>query len=167
MSILTKCTRPLCAAERSSTPGLSSSEGRLVSSQHRLECWRDRDQLTQLQEAQTGVIDLPEDKPAIVKLLMQFSYEGEYKLELSGAQTDSSTQPRRPTHNHEGLQYHYKFPDTCRAISGGFSARSDLRNQPVVCPHHNCNESNMFSGTCQHFTCEQHCQPYVLRYGRG
>lgn len=40
--ILTECTRPLCAAERNSSLQPSSSEGRLVSSHHRLACWKDQ-----------------------------------------------------------------------------------------------------------------------------
>jgi hypothetical protein len=37
-----------------------------------------------IQETNEGKIDLPEDEPAIIKLLMQYLYQGNYVIESSG-----------------------------------------------------------------------------------
>jgi hypothetical protein len=86
-----------------------------------------------LQESEDGKIDLPEDEPAVVKLLMQYLYEGEYEPLLPDTESSGTigkavakaTAPR-PDKAPNGRYYNYGFPHTC------------VKHYAQTCPHHNC-----------------------------
>jgi hypothetical protein len=106
-------------------------------------------------ESTKGEIDLPEDDPAVIKLLIQYLYEGEYDPRLPDWASDVViAKPERPKTNPNGLPYRYDFPHTC-----GFD-----RQVHHVCPHHTCVQS-MFgqpSGcghSCNMFVCEACKEP--------
>ncbi|KAH6840411.1 hypothetical protein B0T12DRAFT_459647 [Alternaria alternata] len=68
-------------------------------------------------ESESGIVDLPEDEPTIVKLLIQYLYEGEYDPLLPDGEasralssTGARTQTSRPKHDLDGLPYSYDFP---------------------------------------------------------
>jgi hypothetical protein len=73
------------------------------------------------QEATRGKINLPEDEPVFIKLLVQYSYEGEHDPRLpdipktpKACGTDSSYKINASIANHpSGNQYNYAFPHTC------------------------------------------------------
>jgi len=84
------------------------------------------------QETNEGKVDLPEDEPAIVKLLVQYLYEGEYRLESPDGPgfrvvnaAGSGTTPD------EQIEYTCDFPHTCDGANEGCM-------EPVICPHHTC-----------------------------
>lgn len=85
------------------------------------------------QEGESGTVDLPDDEPDIVKLLMQYLYEGEYDPTLPDRQTTiDAHHARKTTH-------------TCTYDIYGSSCREQL------CPHHLC--SYHCNGNCSGFTC--------------
>ncbi|RYO70402.1 hypothetical protein AA0113_g3234 [Alternaria arborescens] len=130
-------------------------------------------------ESESGVVDLPEDEPTIVKLLIQYLYEGEYEpllpdgeASLAPSSTKARTQTSRPKHDLDGLPYNYSFPHTCHGLDGDCEF-------PRVCPHHTCNGNGNFTPirhyaspghrgsqkrkancgyACQSFNCEE-CNP--------
>ncbi|KAH7081220.1 hypothetical protein BKA63DRAFT_462162 [Paraphoma chrysanthemicola] len=85
-------------------------------------------------ECAEGEIQLPEDDPVVVKLLIAFLYDGEY---------DPALRPKC-TLSPDG-SYHYSFPHTCLG--------SGNCGHPIgwVCPHHVCGPS----------TCGQRCVGFV------
>ncbi|KAI4659343.1 uncharacterized protein J4E78_005770 [Alternaria triticimaculans] len=104
------------------------------------------------QESESGTVDLPKDEPAIVKLLIQYLYEGEYEpLLLDGesslAPASAKVNDTRPKHNHNGLAYSYDFPHTCDT--------NNICSSSFVCPHHTCHHTN-WSLCCANrkYTCE-------------
>ncbi|KAI4622192.1 hypothetical protein J4E83_004932 [Alternaria metachromatica] len=69
-------------------------------------------------ESESDIIDLPEDEPAIVKLLVQYLYEGEYEPLLpdgksSLALSSVDLKESRPKHDSNGTPYNYNFPHSC------------------------------------------------------
>jgi hypothetical protein len=104
-------------------------------------------------EAQTGIIDLPEDEPEVVKLLVQYLYEGEYDppLPLNGEKDTNTTRtllPARPTHTLRGSAYNYNFPHSCVEC---YQYGGSTGTKAYVCPHHICGTSCNFD--CQDFNC--------------
>ncbi|KAF2279791.1 uncharacterized protein EI97DRAFT_482573 [Westerdykella ornata] len=88
-------------------------------------------------EAQEGKINLPEDEPETIKLLMQYLYEGVYGPPIK--------EPNATTKDY--------FPHTCEWVnSGGFY----WCNQPL-CPHHDCGDGKC-SYKCAAFICRE-CVP--------
>jgi len=97
-----------------------------------------------MQEAAEGKVDLPEDDPHAVKLLVQYFYECEYSPELNELirTFESAKMPiadRKPG-------YHYRFPHTC--------APGCPPPRHAVCHHHSC-VSETCKDTCVNFICKQ------------
>ncbi|KAH4006823.1 hypothetical protein HBH70_201060 [Parastagonospora nodorum] len=106
-------------------------------------------------EATEGKIDLPGDEPKIIKLLIQYLYEGEYEPRLSDA-SPIATAPRGDMSHREvvrtdtynsnyGRNYTYSFPHTCDP-TGGCS-------KLCICPHHICRTTCSYS--CRDFICDK------------
>ncbi|KAF2655628.1 hypothetical protein K491DRAFT_716060 [Lophiostoma macrostomum CBS 122681] len=81
-------------------------------------------------EAEDGRVDLPEDEPEIVRLLVQYLYEAEY--------------------DPHGLDEPPK-EHTCHSFG-------DHCNTPNVCKHHQCGVAFECSYSCQRFICIE-CHP--------
>ncbi|KAL1794346.1 hypothetical protein ACET3X_007767 [Alternaria dauci] len=107
-------------------------------------------------ESQSGIIDLPEDEPAIVKLLMQYLYEGEYKPLLPD--TDSSTaapfarvqkvaKQYRSRRALNGSVHRYGFPNKC-------NSSPQPCNEFYICPHHECDQ---YHGSTTGANCYYQC----------
>jgi hypothetical protein len=86
-------------------------------------------------EATSGVIDLPEDEPEIIKLFIQYLYEAEYNPvpPTGGQDTSVAAPPREPG-------YQYDFPHTCQSgyVDWDFMTVYLKCVKLKVCPHHNC-----------------------------
>ncbi|KAH3919350.1 hypothetical protein HBI56_025590 [Parastagonospora nodorum] len=106
-------------------------------------------------EATEGKIDLPEDEPKIIKLLIQYLYEGEYEPRLSDA-SPIATAPRGDMSHREVVRtdnyntgydrkYAYSFPHTCD--SNGHCTKL------CICPHHIC--CNACGYSCRDFICDK------------
>ncbi|KAI4945147.1 hypothetical protein J4E91_008124 [Alternaria rosae] len=109
------------------------------------------------QESENGTVGLPEDEPAIVKLLVQYLYEGEYEpllpdCESSLALTPVKVDESRPKHAPSGRAYSYDFPHNCNKQNGPCDSIQ-------VCPHHKCrNEGWGYCCVNRNFNCEV-CNP--------
>lgn len=99
------------------------------------------------QETQTGEIDLPDDDPKAVKLMVQYLYEADYnpkeleKKELEELYTN---------------EYNYDFPHSCTSYSTGKKRKTNSCYTTNVCPHHECYEQ--CNGDCSKFICAE-CSP--------
>jgi hypothetical protein len=104
------------------------------------------------QETLNGKIDLPEDEPAMIRLLLQYLYEGEYEpcfpdipkslKELrDGSLIDTSL-----SHG-EGMPYDYDFPHRCNIYNSYISCGRE------ICPHHTCGTDCKVPG-CRNFICK-------------
>ena len=114
-------------------------------------------------EVTDGKIDLPEDDPAIVALLITYLYEGEYEPRLSevsaanrivGDMSDFDvvrTDVCAPQH---GYNYSYDFPHTCVRRN---EWRCGPYEQRYLCPHHTCQHQCNFD--CQGFICTTCTRP--------
>jgi hypothetical protein len=100
------------------------------------------------QEAEDRSIDLPEDEPAIVKLLIQYFYEAEYEPVL----LSMPIVPIIPTTYKSGGKGRQKpaptFPHTCEY---DFDCK-------FACPHHICGHKCDYN--CDNFRCDK-CIPPV------
>ncbi|KAF2867322.1 hypothetical protein BDV95DRAFT_610735 [Massariosphaeria phaeospora] len=103
-------------------------------------------------ESNEGKLEMHDDGPSIVKLLVQYFYESDYlPALLSNAKTTLSekldylrgTNPK----NSEGVPYAYTFPHRCNAL--GWSCR-DI----ILCPHHICTATTCNFG-CYSFACRE------------
>ncbi|KAH7081227.1 hypothetical protein BKA63DRAFT_405963 [Paraphoma chrysanthemicola] len=105
-------------------------------------------------ESDEGKIDLPEDEPDTVALLMQYLYEGEYEPQLpsestachSSASKMSLREVVRTESSSKGITYLYTFPHTC-------SGCPSSTNQRYICPHHRC--GNECEYNCHLFICNK------------
>lgn len=99
--------------------------------------------LTLYQEAAESKVDLPEDDPAIVKLLIQFLYENDYETKDLTIKSDTrAAKALRASRSPSDFEFLLDFPHTC---SG------DCRYPfHAICPHHYCTNCN---GTCVNFVC--------------
>ncbi|CAI6302774.1 unnamed protein product [Periconia digitata] len=103
-------------------------------------------------EAQNNSIDLSDDEPDIIRILMNYLYSGNYET----VQTDEDIpHAELPFHHQDVSEYTYDFPHYCTTDSWGMGD---------VCPHHTCRKSGVwyaFSGKSRMpgdisgFTCEQ------------
>ncbi|KAI4666976.1 uncharacterized protein J4E79_001657 [Alternaria viburni] len=92
-------------------------------------------------EAIENTVDLPEDDPAVIKLLFQWIYEGDY--EPTADQAPADQEPVWPSTECEA-----KFPHRC--CNGWGSC------QTTVCTHHTCGTD--CDRDCNSFTCRS-CEP--------
>lgn len=111
-------------------------------------------------ESQHGVINLPEDEPDIIKLLVQYLYENEYGPLLPAypsavTASTSRAEGMRPLFNRCGTAYSYSFPHSCKG-QGTFC------NERLVCPHHICrfqwqwwDNTGACNFRCQDFICNK------------
>ncbi|KAF2867319.1 hypothetical protein BDV95DRAFT_550982 [Massariosphaeria phaeospora] len=90
-------------------------------------------------EHEDGKIDLPDDDPQTISILIKFLYEGDYDPTLS--ETGRIATKELPTNTH----YTYAFPHTCR--------NNCPRPHHLVCPHHKCGTT--CDDSCQDFTCAE------------
>ncbi|KAF1915942.1 hypothetical protein BDU57DRAFT_515747 [Ampelomyces quisqualis] len=107
-------------------------------------------------EASEGKINLPEDEPAIVNLLMQYLYEGEYEpllpdkalaAKVSYNKTAQLEIIKTASYDTYGNTYTYDFPHACHS-----SPTKKWRCiAKFLCPHHTCNQD--CSGFCRDFVC--------------
>ncbi|KAF1953421.1 hypothetical protein CC80DRAFT_477970 [Byssothecium circinans] len=111
-----------------------------------------------LDETEKNMIELPHDEPAIIKLLIQFLYEGEYdpvvtlnsppSKNFREALTKHLTQLKLMDKNQE---YSFAMPHTCALINPTSLQSCDSKS---VCPHHTCKtcKKNCHSN-CKNFMC--------------
>ncbi|CAN9416642.1 unnamed protein product [Alternaria alternata] len=99
------------------------------------------------QEAAAAKADLSEDEPEIVKLLVQYLYEGEYDIKL----TDMAHSAQPVVRVYKDDYSHYSFPRTCQNVKCP---------NPNVCRHHYCN-SNRCNASCVNFVCTECCPDWV------
>ncbi|KAF2846096.1 hypothetical protein T440DRAFT_511104 [Plenodomus tracheiphilus IPT5] len=91
-----------------------------------------------------GNVDLSEDEPAIVKLLVQYLYEGLHGFPALGTHSAPVFTGSRLS------RYYYEFPHTC-------SSRYPPPEHKV-CDHHSC-RSDPYDDECNDFVCKV-CCPY-------
>jgi len=110
-------------------------------------------------EVTDGKIDLPEDEPAIVALLISYLYEGEYEPRLSEASGANSTVADMVdfevirtdvSTDISGYNYSYHFPHTCERVGDWYCAPYEQR---YVCPHHTCLAN--CGANCKDFMCSE------------
>jgi hypothetical protein len=102
-----------------------------------------------IKETQTDKVDLPEDEPETVKLLIQYLYEGEYEPFLPPVAPPASTvvvstPDKRKKSSSKNMEYNFVFPHTC------YDRYGDCGN-PRLCPHHHC--GNDCNYACIRFVC--------------
>jgi hypothetical protein len=112
------------------------------------------------QESEEGQIDLPEDEPAIVKLLIQYLYEGEYDPKLPDNDCMDDVHEIVYT-GHRNSSYHYKFPHSCK------TSPNSRCTTPYVCAHHRCDIDPCYPGKCVDFVCKHCCPNAVLPPAQG
>lgn len=107
------------------------------------------------QEAQTDVIDLPEDEPNVIASLIQYLYTGKYQDDFSTTPRNAHASPITPsnipiqrteTWDVMGDPYTYDFPHTCTEECG----------KRTLCPHHYCDHDTC-SLACKAFICDECC----------
>ena len=96
-----------------------------------------------MKETLTRTINLPEEEPEILKLLIQYLYEGEYEPLLYSA--DAQTLVERELDPWRVQKYHFSFPHTCEH-------QREECYRVNICPHHCCGNECRY--TCRGFTCE-------------
>ncbi|CAN9419816.1 unnamed protein product [Alternaria alternata] len=94
-------------------------------------------------ESESSIIDLPEDEPTIIKLLIQYLYEGEYEPLLPDDESREAllaARIGRPKHDPHGRAYSYQFPHSCsQPVFGLASGSADCNHN---CRNFNCKECN-------------------------
>ncbi|KAL5115328.1 hypothetical protein ACEQ8H_006773 [Pleosporales sp. CAS-2024a] len=96
-------------------------------------------------EAESGVIDLPEDEPAIIKLLLEFLYTSEYTPHLPPYKTAEELAKESIPQNLKTI-----FPHECNHRT---------RCRAVLCCHHTCNVECDDGGDCSVWVCDICCPP--------
>ncbi|KAK7177467.1 BTB/POZ domain-containing protein [Paraphaeosphaeria sporulosa] len=108
-------------------------------------------------ETQTDQVDLPEDDPETVKLLVRYLYEGEYDPFLPSAATQSTTLAVvTPVRHGYTTSKSPSFPHTCQG--SGFDGYTCKYGQ--LCPHYRCSSDCDFK--CREFTCETCVIPNLI-----
>lgn len=117
-----------------------------------------RDSSTDMtKETQTDQIDLPEDDPEIVKLLVQYLYEGEYDPVLPPTALQTTTLAVvTPVKRWDTASKSLSFPHTCQGM--GFDGYTCKHGQ--LCPHHRCSTDCRY--TCREFSCETCVIPSLI-----
>jgi hypothetical protein len=108
-------------------------------------------------------IDLPEDNPAIVKLLIQYLYEAGYAPKLPVKVLTSELSASRPygfdivrtVTQDEGrnTDFTYDFPHSCKP-------KSKICKELCVCPHHVC--TVCCNSSCRSFVCSKCTHPCII-----
>lgn len=110
-----------------------------------------------MQKSQTGTIDLPEDEPAVVKLLMQYLHECEHEpIRLAVSQkaalaTPVATPVKRvgeAATRHPKWEGNLVFSHTCDRLGYGPYSACVVTD---VCEHHRCGNDCYYS--CNNFSC--------------
>jgi hypothetical protein len=96
-----------------------------------------------IQETNEGKIDLPEDEPAIIKLLMQYLYKGNYVIESSGISGFRVVKAKSYKRGHVLIHHTYDFPHTCTVDGFDFACDANL-----VCPHNLCGKHCDYNYIC-------------------
>lgn len=91
------------------------------------------------QESEEGHVDLSDNEPKIVKLLVQYVYEADYDPGLLG-----------PDPTEYGGNAPQTEPHTCSKVINGIDCE-DGGNQRQVCPHHYCGSECRYD--CNGFIC--------------
>lgn len=107
-----------------------------------------------LKEAKEGTINLPEDEPAIIRLLIAYIYKGKYEPALQDPQAPTivSSTEKEKNRRHALLEIAFTFPHTCHAESAD-SGPMIHRCKLLLCSHHAC--SINCSNSCKGFTCSK------------
>ncbi|PVI05401.1 hypothetical protein DM02DRAFT_686318 [Periconia macrospinosa] len=110
-------------------------------------------------ETEDSLIDLPDDDPQIIRLLIHYLYLDDYQITLP-KESKQLVCEARPVKNGAGLPYTYQFPHTCNT--------NDDSRDIAVCPHHYCHKNPSYRDSGAHlkkkFSCES-C--IVLRNPQG
>jgi hypothetical protein len=141
----TEFTRSLSVAEQASSRVQSNLVDRCRSPE--VDC---RDSATNMtKETRTDQIDLPEDDPETIKLLLRYLYEGEYDPVLPSIATQATTLAVvTPVGYGMTTSRSTSFPHTCQSLGfDGYTCR-----HVELCSHHKCSSNCKF--TCREFTCE-------------
>ncbi|EUC29999.1 hypothetical protein COCCADRAFT_39729 [Bipolaris zeicola 26-R-13] len=101
-------------------------------------------------ESEQSNIDLPEDEPAIIKLIMGYFYTGDYKCDpqdLPDFPSSFVAFCKKTFRNKEDEFYTYDFPHSC------VDCTREQGGTPL-CPHHHCSpERNSCGFRCDKFVC--------------
>ena len=100
------------------------------------------------QEATRHVVDLHEDEAQIIKLLIQYLYEGEYDPKMSRDEAGQISCGNPVVIETKNAKYNYDFPHTCTDGCPSPHHR--------VCPHHSCGPYSC-KDSCQNFVCTTCC----------
>ena len=117
--------------------------------------------LTLVQETEQGSVDLPEDEPAIVKLMMQYIYEGEYEPALPDNELGDSTKvpaspaPSPPLRDRMGRRIRPAVSETPQSLPHSCGTYGFACSEREPCKHHTCGAHCLF--TCVSFTCVYGC----------
>ena len=96
------------------------------------------------------MIDLPDDDPATIRLLMRYLYSADYTLCSVGCHNaDGGCHSQTISGTPKDIFYHHKFPHTCTESSCW---------EHLVCPHHTCGHD--CNDDCNDFTCDE-CIPEI------
>ncbi|KZM22846.1 hypothetical protein ST47_g6010 [Ascochyta rabiei] len=102
--------------------------------------------------AANGTIDLPEDDPAVIKLLFQYLYEAEYEPMFTRPDPSQCSVKRIQVQGRRLEDYHYCFPHTC--------SEGCLPPGHKVCPHHECRDTTC-QDSCTNFVCKECCPDHT------
>lgn len=102
---------------------------------------------------------MADDEPGVVKLLMQYFYEGEYEPKISDFESSAVTvakrTPKKPVRGYlppHMRGYTYTFPHSCYG---------EDCSAPNVCPHHTCpTDCRDIGSECYMYICST-CRPFV------
>ncbi|OAL00979.1 hypothetical protein IQ06DRAFT_304687 [Phaeosphaeriaceae sp. SRC1lsM3a] len=95
-------------------------------------------------EHEEGRIDLPDDEPSIIKLMIDYIYEAEYEPHLPRDITKLAASDDRPKHS-------------CKT---GHMTCPNYGTSRLVCSHHTCGISCAF--TCKDFVCDSCYPPPII-----
>lgn len=145
-------TRRSCALGQTSSSELAASTERSVPCSVPI-C---RTQLTSDAIQDVNKVDLSDVEGDVLKLLLQYLYQGEYDPRL----TDGKRSKDAPVYNYTGDRKHgysYNFPHSCE--QEGFSKRYNRScNERFLCSHHICGDDCRYD--CKNFVCETCCPDF-------
>ncbi|PVI05400.1 hypothetical protein DM02DRAFT_668342 [Periconia macrospinosa] len=107
-------------------------------------------------ETEDNLIELKEDEPEVIELLLEYLYSGDYNTPDS-KNDEAVLTPSKPAENEYGQIYSYEFPHTCQGHGSG-----------IVCPHHECERPHLrrpgYANYVNEFECED-CMMTCINYG--